>query len=744
MPKGDPRFSDCSMINLGYLCYLYGKSTRKAEYVRLGVEMYDRYLGMKPKTGAGSDFHATRPFALFAHRLNQDGELKGSRRAASLILAKSYLTMYWGNYGSGKAFLSEMWDHNINMAGFVAADALAITFPDVPDIHIPGIRAICKEAVGRILVKGDLNENASNYSPLGASYALDLITLEDRIDGVGQSKNFYNFFTRWRDTCSPMMFLPEFGDSYFTHELFPLDLICVMEQAARCYQDFSFTAEAHRLMGLYGTRGVVTDEYLFRALPLMELTEMSPLHDRAGMRNVSAVQYRTLDGQQKPETLDKLILRTGDKPGDAMIYVDLYSRGSHAHEFRRSAVLYYEAGGIPLYRNLGRHSVRSGNNGNVFWVGEFASFPGHPKSNVWNTMTIPVDRLTPTNRPGEYVFASGRLDFRTFPQTDLKSVTFDNLRLEGNAGVKLIEGFESTDVFPLALRTRYKMMFEVGSGATEGLRSQQVNWLPNMGGLGLELPKAWVGTSVQTADYDLIKFDYKYDGALPYFHFRGWCARQLDMGDAVLSCEVRQAQVKQYGADAWGRMDCTDYQSPGSTLSRRLLLTKEGLLVIVDYFTPGPRSVGQAAGQLWQLYTLAERGTDYFAGKSDGEIPQADGVKRPERRMLVKFSASSAATCDVEAFKPGYLAAGRFEGGKNIRYTDFYTAYSKLKIGHRPVTMVQVVVPLLKNQEAKAVASEIQIVADDSGACWVEYPAFQKSGRVRVRVTGDGMERVER
>ena len=54
---------------------------------------------------------------------------------------------------------------------------------------------------------------------------------------------------------------------------------------------------------------------------------------------------------------DKLILRSGSQPGAAMVMLDLYASGSHAHEYKRPSIGYYEVAGVPLFHNLGRRGM---------------------------------------------------------------------------------------------------------------------------------------------------------------------------------------------------------------------------------------------------------------------------------------------------------------------------------------------------------------------------------------------------
>lgn len=734
--RADPRFNATSMITQAELCYRYGKAAAEPEFVKLGVEMYDRFPAMNPVTGRYSDFHLTRPWALLTWRLDRDGLLTGERRARTLELARAYLNHYYGRNKDGRLFAEELWDHNIHQAEMVAADALAIVFAAEKELPVREIRELAKEFADRILANGDLNENATNYAPLGTAFFLELLALEDRTQELRKNAGFRNQFSRWRDFAGPAVIFPEIGDSYFKHELLPLDVVLMMEAGARLFDDPSFAAEARRIM--QRDNGKPDDDLIFRALPLMELDTYHSAAKPAAPA-LSQVQYRAgYGGNGRPTVPDKLILRTGSQPGDAMIMLDLYARGSHAHEFHRPSIAYFEAGGAALFHNLGRRGTTSGNHANVVWLEEaFDRFPGHPKPGVWNTMTIPVNRLQPAERAGEYRLTN-RLDFRTFRQPTLKSITFDNLRLEGAGGTLLIDGFESPGLWTRYTRNLPKISIETVDDRTEGVHAQRVGWnIFNGQVVNRDLPPEFRNRTVKEREYDLVRFDYKYDGPLPYCNLRGWCRRWMDFGNAALECEVDSAEVRQLGSDAWGRVVFRDYMGPGNRLERRMLLTKEGVLAVVDRFTPAPRFAGRTVGQLWQLYTRAEQGEDWFAAESDGRFPQVDGVDRPERRTLVKFYRPIGTECGVEEFTPGYMHAYKI-GGK--RYNSFFTAYSRRKTTSAPVTMAQLVFPLLPEDDPARTARAARFDAAADGTVKVEFETPGSGRKVQATITGRGAE----
>lgn len=703
--RESPWGGDVSMINLGYLCYVVGLANEEERYVEAALRMYDCYLGQVDGKRLTADFHAYRPFALMTRRLDAAGRLTGERRMRARELAQDFLHWFTPRHRIEKVFLEEAWEHNIHMATYVTARALSLTFPELDG----GTQAetLCNEVVDRIVRKCDLNENASNYSTLGAAYFYDLLLLDNRMELLS-TPGFRDYFLRWRDIMSPGILMPEFGDSYFYHNQLPLDLVLMMEVAAGRFDDASFSDEAQRIMSSYGHPAVISDDQMFRSLLLAELDLATPSH--ASDRKLSFVSTRQLDDGSS--TYDKLVLKTGNRPGDAMIAMDLYCRGSHSHEFRESAILYYETGGVPLFHSLGRRGTSGANFANLFWMTPPKNFPGHPTQRVWNTMTIPVDRLQ--SKGERYVFGGRKLDFRTFPQKDLNHIVFDNLRLVGPRNTLLIDGFETAELWDRnLLQHNPTVRIESIEDRTEGDRAQKVQWnLFTNEVVSRLLPESFMEMEIDPKRYDRICLDYKYEGPLPCFHFRGWCARQLDMGCAVLTCKVREAVVEQLGQDACARIEYDDYMEPGAKLIRELVLTRKGVLVIRDTFQPVERCIGMDVGQLWQLYTLRERGKDYFVAFDDGRFPQPDGRVREKRCMLVKYLSPTDMECGHKQFVPGYMHAYRLEAERRVNYRSFHTTYSTTRVKDlKPLSLLQVIYPLAESEyrDAARIASETRL-----------------------------------
>ena len=717
--------------------YRVGKATGNKKYLDAALALYD-LADSRDITVPMKDFHVAVCWGRLTYLLNRDGLLTGDRREKARVLADNAMKSFVGTPELRDTVT--VCDWNIAMAFLVCDSAAAAAFPD--DSYAADTRKKLAAILNLNLAQGDMKEESTNYEPLLIGYYLDLLHQENRVGDLTKNPRFHQMFERWRDFTSPGIFYPEIGDSYFDHEVINFGLICDLEQGARIFNDPSLATEAQRLMRWAVPGGDPKGE-LIRATALADLT---PFHfDPTPSPACSLVNKRAVGQAPGDELWNWLILRTGTKPGDAMLMMDIYSANSHSHPARRAAIAYYEADGMPVFHNLGRRGAMSGNNGNVFWTeNEFDSFPGLVRPNVWNTQVIPLDSLKKTE-DGSYSL-SGNMWFRTFASKKVNSVTFSNLRLEGDAGTKVIDDFSDRSLWVnfknQPFQPDHPEWIQTVKDPVEG-SGQKLLWEPITTKATMALCRALgkdANTTIEfkSCDYDCVKFDFKYDGDAPYANLRNW-AGGLDIGCAALPCTVANATVKQLGSDGWGRVDYVGYMGSGSQLSRRMLLTKEGVLVVVDRYVPGKRSLNDTVGQLWQLYTLPEKGDDWFASSSDGPYPQVDGVARPERRMLVKYYKPAGALCAADESSPSLMNPYRIEDGQEIRYTSFWTTYCKAKLAGdgKPFTAVQVVYPLLKESNAQRVASGIQFTAVGDGEAELKVPT-DANGSVEMTVSGEG------
>lgn len=125
---------------------------------------------------------------------------------------------------------------------------------------------------------------------------------------------------------------------------------------------------------------------------------------------------------------------------------------------------------------------------------------------------------------------------------------------------------------------------------------------------------------VDETKYTHLKLDLKYLGQRPYMHIRG-LGRQVDLGDELLEARAMSASVQQRGRDAYGQIEYDSYVERDTRVTRRLVLTSEGYLVVQDEITAGRSADGWTAGQLWQLYEWKRK-------ERTGSYRQATGLIR--------------------------------------------------------------------------------------------------------------------
>jgi hypothetical protein len=584
--------------------------------------------------------------------------------------------------------------NNITLAQFYGHAAL-LRYGD--GVDLPSKDALVKAITAQFdanLATGDLDEDASNYDSLGLAHFIDLARVLGREQDL---KRFRRVFERMRDIVSPTGLIPEYGDGYFSYTGCPLDRVYLLEYAAKLFGDPSYRYAARKIYERPVT-GLPAVDFWERALPLinLELLDAAPTAASASSPQRSTVMYRRNYSRTRDD-IDKLILRTGLEPGSAMIMIDVYASGSHAHEEKGPSVAYYEAAGVPLFHNLGRHGVRSSNTGNLLWfmpAGE--AFPGFfNKPDVWHTMSIPVDYLAPGADGKRYVAKS--LFLRDFPEYNHKTeyLFFDNLRLSGPGGEKLIDDFEeaSGKGFGWSEPALKSALAAASPDHTQGSYSQRLAWSMISASPTRIFPPQLHDPQepVDETKYTHLKLDLKYLGQRPYMHIRG-LGRQVDLGDELLEARAMSASVQQRGRDAYGQIEYDSYVERDTQVTRRLVLTSEGYLVIQDEITAGRSADGWTAGQLWQLYEMEAQGENWFLSATDGAYPltvEPDGAKA-ERRMLVRFAAGEGTKAAIEKVERTYWSPA-----PNGRHPNrFFTAFSQRRVSAgSKATFTMIVVP---------------------------------------------------
>ena len=507
--------------------------------------------------GKPSDFHTLRAIALAILPVRQWGIIKqDDEQILKTIALRTWKEFLAAPDGSEQGDA----DNNIRLAEALSCAAFAKYFEDDKAVDAAPIRKRLEQYWGKIKATGDLDEDASNYTGLGIVHCIELAQMLGHESDL-RSPGFRRMFERQRDLISTTGVLPEFGDGFFHLDRDAFDFLYVCEFAAKVFDDPTFLTVARRLYdpGAFAKAG--PDEWC-RATSLLGL-ELST-REPAPLPVTSLVNYRANRTSSQP-VVDKLILRTGTGPGSAMVMMDLYAAGSHAHPFKGPSVAYYEADGVPLFHNLGRHRTRSAITGNSFWATEESrAFPGVGKPGEWFTMRIPVEML-PHDEAGA-VQVGDRVTFRNFENRGTRLLWFDNLRLEGSAGTKLLDGFENDKTWHRNITSAKGINVTTSPEHTQGAASQCLNWgVLKSGAYARMLADAHKFT-FKPGEFDALKLDAKYEGIRPYLHLRDLC-EQIDLGDQALRYRVGSARAEQHGRDAFGEVVFSRYIADDAQLT---------------------------------------------------------------------------------------------------------------------------------------------------------------------------------
>ena len=655
--------------------------------------------------GKPSDFHTLRAISLAVQPLRQWGLIQ----PPELELLKAIAARTWKEFlanpdGSEQGDV----DHNIRLAEALSCAALANFFKDDPTMDGAPIPLRLERYWSKIKATEDLNEHASNYTGLGIVHCIELTQALGHEEDL-RAPGFRRMFERQRDLISTTGVLPEFGDGFFHLDRDAFDFLYLCEYAAKVFDDPTYLTVARRLYDPVTFAKAPTDEWC-RATALLAL-DLSP-RAPAPLPAASVVSYRAIRSTSQP-VVDKLILRTGTAPGSAMVMLDLYASGSHAHPAKGPQVAYYEVDGVPLFHNLGRHRTRSAITGNSFWALDAGlAFPGVWKPGVWFTMAIPAEMLL---RSADGALLVGdRLSLRNFENRNSRQLWFDNLRLEGSKGTRLLDGFESDKTWHKNVTTAKGIKVETSPEHTQGVASQSLNWSVLKAGVYARMLAADHNFTFPPGEFDTLRLDVKYEGIRPYLHLRDLC-QQIDLGDQALLYTVGSARAEQHGHDAFGEVVFSRYGAGDARLTRRLVLTAEGCLIIRDQWTAGKSQPRWTAGQLWQFYAMKEHGKDWFCSEDDGafNVPDGQGSTKPvTRQMLVKFATDAGTETFVEQIDQTYSAPNPKKRPQDKFFT---TGSRRLVPAGAEASFTLVVVPHEPRQDAQSIAAGITFKEQSDG-----------------------------
>ncbi|WP_282942404.1 hypothetical protein [Paenibacillus sp. RC67] len=605
----------------------------------------------------------------------------------------------------------QMIDNNQGLSRAVGAAESLRLFPNHPDAAKWKVNI--DELWNYWYANKDLNENAGHYNSIGLKAVIRLAELTGRTEQL-QNSQVRSMFERYRDQLTPTGAMPEYGDDYLGNEW--QTWIYVFEAAARIYNDPTYL-EAARKTFEFHTRNYPLkyvpgsfDDNMWSVDNLSQMAEvlfMPKLSLNANGADVSSkVTKRNEPGN--PGAADKLILGAGRAPGIPYVMSELYGRGYHSHPNRIGALIYYEAGSVPLFHGLTRHN-RSAMDANVVALlppdEPYPNTVEIPKPGEWQHESIPVRGLITGSLQDQESFT---LDMITLRLAAKKNFTFtiDHLRLEGPAGVKIIDDFEALEQWE-----RSDKPYSLGTNGTEGNHTLNVNVKP---GASLFYKNKGYKTTFSLKDYTTIKYDWTYiapDKMDIDFIFRISVKPMVGVpvdvdfypSDTNLVPLLKEAKAESRQKDSYGLIRMDEYYTFDSKLTRKMVLTEEGVLVQVDELQPGSQAAGYSAGPLWNLYTMGARGTNWF--DSQGEAKswyKLDGTEAADRKsLLVYYAQSEGRTFDA------------LNVPMNSGMKPFTTFAKQVVTADKPIRFVTVLVPHSTNEAAAEIASSIQV---DDGA----------------------------
>ena len=501
----------------------------------------------------------------------------------------------------------------------------------------------------------DFQEDAGDYNAIMMRDVirwLDVAGMEEELLEDG----WRDMFKRYLYQLAPNGSMPEYGDDFYGRTN---DWIYIFEYLADLYNDAEFAYGARKAFdwGVKNARSgcIVTTETL-ELLPRLYGGE--PKEPELG----SMITTRRLTGGE--EAMNKILLRNEK----GYVWIENTYNLSHSHVNAKGAVTYYEYDNVPLFHSFERRYTDPRFQNRLALLPEDEPFPfdgvigsqmnpGRAKTGIWYHDELNLKKLPPATYENLNLRDIDRLLLRLSKEKeDHVLVTVDNIRLEGPKGVKMIYDFEdgSKGKFTSNKCSVTDGGYESDKAMTVRVDTTGVFYYAN------------IAERFDITEYDTLKWDWKTatdDGKTEtglWFMVRAIdndCLTELakdtsnDRGNGNCYIEMQPGEVDTYytyiadakvedrDGDSFAEVELNDFFSTGSVQKRRILLTKEGYLIIQDTLYPDEKADGMRAGSIWGLYNIKERGDNWFL--QAGEKLWYDGISDTNGRtngMFVKFS----------------------------------------------------------------------------------------------------------
>ena len=226
-----------------------------------------------------------------------------------------------------------------------------------------------------------------------------------------------------------------------------------------------------------------------------------------------------------------------------------------------------------------------------------------------------------------------------------------------------------------------------------------------------------LNTTFSLRDYDHFKFSWKIEGGRGRLEQFADFPRRLcaDRFPRALAAAWRRKSPPlaptTRGGDQYGEFRAGDWFTADTRLWRRMVLLREGPLVVCDQLQPAAAAAGWQAGPLWHLFAMPEAGPNWYNAAGPEEL-------------LVWFAPAPGRTCGMQTAR---LWSG----------VQPFTVFAKetLKPG-RTAQFISVLAPHRPQTAAGPLAAAIRAESSSEGAIAVELPGGGQSIRVQLGRSG--------
>jgi hypothetical protein len=713
------------------------RETKREELRLIGEPLFDflvaKFLEPENKAALADPF---TPIGIFGagYALDREGKLTEARREQFHKLAL-LLQKQWGKMGT-----VGNWDTAV-VTGQLYALKVFPADPDLAKLR-KDVDDYCGDLFGTF--RGDV-EHAPYYGGLSATQIFQIAALSGNSEKMDTSF-FRELYTRWAKLAPPHALMPSFGDNYFGEGYVTLQMY-MFEAAARAFHDPRFLASSRLIYNRAiqpASRRIFTE---WDATWMIALLSLPPYQDAPDPLPVFEQTTEVLhhfpnhhvsvhSHQTEP---DKLLLKVPGSPRAPYAMLDLGTGGHGALECR-GAVLHYEINGVPMCRGTQKNPYPS--LANLVYLKppgrQFPHMSGGFEEGKWHTQTIALEMLKVDFIPP--------FKFDAIVRGPTQHLYLDNFRLEGAGGTRMLEACESTGILaPWEHRGKPDApAYELSDDRTEGRHSLR---LPLVDGRhGHEITSLSGKSPFDRSKFDVLKFDWKYEGSEAHWIFARWSPDWIKGGrnDIFPWWEFYHGTVQSADAagnavgDAYGRVAFSSYVTPDTAWSRDLVLTREGILVIYDRVTPGPMAKDHTVGPLWQLDDVTHQGENWFAQPTMDWPSEIPSQPRPTASVLVWHAPMAGRKIGSQSTKE---SPGLFMKVPKPEHRPITTFAAETAVPGKTLAFVTVVAPWAEFENPAELAGGITAQFTTKNA---EVRLIAGKVKLEIQFAADGSWLVER